>query len=47
MAPKIKELSLLGMSNASIGLKFNINTKTIAKALLFEELIAQDSAKMF
>jgi len=36
MAPKIKELSLLEISNASIGLKLNINTKTVAKALLFE-----------
>ena len=34
LAPKIKELKILGLSNENIAVKLNINKKTVRKALL-------------
>jgi len=35
LAPKIKELKALGLSNQEIGARLNINKKTVGKGLIF------------
>jgi DNA-binding CsgD family transcriptional regulator len=35
IAPKIKELKALGMSNIAIANRLNINIKTVGKAIIF------------
>ncbi len=36
LAPKIKELKALGLSINEIGIRLNINTKTVRKSLIYQ-----------